>query len=128
MKCRRLLQLCVLGLVLLASGCGTAGGQSAAPNTGADIRGKITQVHQSTSGDIIGALLVEGAIEPDTHYDKASITITNQTVLLEQQGQTRRPVTFADFQVGQRVQAQFAGPVAESYPVQGRAREVIILK
>lgn len=128
MKCRRLLQRYVLGLVLLASGCGTTGGQLPVQSTGADIRGTITQVNQNTSGDIIGALLVKGALAPDTRYDNASITITTQTVILEQKGQTRRPVTFADFQVGQQVQAEFTGPVAESYPVQGRAREVIILK
>ncbi|MDZ4717141.1 MAG: hypothetical protein SH847_01625 [Roseiflexaceae bacterium] len=91
-------------------------------------RGTITQVNQAITGDILGSLLVEGKLETDTHYDRASITITKQTVVLEQQGQNRRSITFADLQKGQLVQVGFIGAVAETYPVQAQADEVVILK
>ena len=42
--------------------------------------------------------------------------------------QERRPATFEALQVGQKVEAWFTGPVAESYPVQAVASDIVILK
>jgi hypothetical protein len=75
-----------------------------------------------------GSILIEGQIENDTSFDKAAVTITTQTHIFEQVGQERRPATFAALQIGQQVEVWFDGPVAESYPVQARASDVMILK
>ncbi len=125
---RNFVQLVGFGLVMPIVGCTASTNQNATPRVGADIRGTITQVNQAITGDILGSLLVEGKLETDTHYDRASITITKQTVVLEQQGQNRRSITFADLQKGQLVQVGFIGAVAETYPVQAQADEVVILK
>lgn len=128
MKSIRLLGL-LMGLTSLLLGCAPSG---SAPVAGADIRGTITDIYQadaqSREGGIIGSLLIEGVIEEDTQYDKASVTITEKTRIFEQKGQDRLAVTFESLQIGQRVEAWFTGPVMESYPVQATASEVVILR
>lgn len=128
MKGIRLLGL-LTGLIPLLLGCGPSG---ATPATGADIRGTITNLHQadaqSREGGIVGSVLIEGVIEEDTQFDRASVTITDKTRIFEQKGEERRAVTFESLAIGQRVEARFTGPVLESYPVQVRASEIVILK
>lgn len=120
--------LLLIGLMTLLLGCGPFG----AGGGGVDIRGNITSIHradaQSQEEGTIGTVLIEGAIEEDTGFDKASVTITEETRIFEQEGQGRRAVTFEALQVGQRVEARFTGPVMESYPVQATAKEIVILK
>ncbi len=48
--------------------------------------------------------------------------------IFEQVDQNRRPVTFESLKSGQRAQVWFAGPVAESYPAQVRASQIVIIK
>ena len=120
----------LVGLLLALLGC------SAIKETEVrevDIRGNIVEVHHidtpgSESGAILGAILIEGAIEADTKYDRASITITRETDIYEQRGQERFQVAFDDVAVGQRAEVRFAGPVRETYPFQGTAAELVILK
>jgi len=127
MKSIRLAGL-LIGLMTLLLGCGPFG----AGGGGVDIRGNITSIHradtQSQEKGIMGSILIEGAIEEDTGFEKASVTITEETRIFEGEGQERRTVTFEALQVGQRVEARFTGPVMESYPVQATAREIVILK
>src|SRR4030042_6675545 len=97
----------------------------------ADIRGSITSINKSTgdsTGDIIGSILIEGNIEKDTEYDKASVTITKDTRIFESKRGTLIKASFGSLKPNQRVQALFTGPVAESYPVQVKAKEVVILE
>lgn len=119
----------LIGLVSLFLGCALPG---ATPDGDADIRGTITSIHpantESEEKGIIGSILIEGVVEEDTEFDKASATITDETRILEQKGEDRRAVGFEALQVGQRVEARFTGPVMESYPVQATAIEVVILK
>ncbi len=119
----------LIGLMTLLLGCGPFG---AGESGQVDIRGNITSIHradtQSQEKGIMGSILIEGAIEEDTQFDKASVTITEETRIFLQEGQERRPVTFEALQVGQRVEARFTGPVMESYPVQATAREIVILQ
>lgn len=128
MKSIRFVEL-FIGLLLLTFGCGTS---ETTDDIGADIRGNITTIHQADTQrrekDIIGSILIEGAIEKDTQFDRASVTVTDKTRIFELNGQDRRSVTFGSLNVGQRVQAQFIGPVMESYPVQATATEIVILK
>jgi beta-N-acetylhexosaminidase len=97
----------------------------------ADIRGSITSIYQATedsTGDVIGSILIEGNIEKDTEYDKASVTITKETRIFESKSGKLIKANFDSLKPNQRVQALFTGPVAESYPVQVRAKEVVILE
>jgi len=123
------LSVSLIGLISLLLGCGPSG---ATPSTGADIRGTITDIlqadAQSREEGIIGSVLIEGVIEEDTEFDKASVTITDKTRVLEQKGEDRLSVTFESLKIGQRVEARFTGPVMESYPVQATASEIVILK
>ncbi len=92
----------------------------------ADIRGNITNIQQADG--TAGSVLIEGALEDDTQYDRAVVNITDQTRILKQEGEERVPAAVEDLEVGQRVEAEFTGPVLESYPVQATASEIVILE
>ena len=116
---------CCNWLVAICCGC-----MLALPGFAADIRGKITNVSPaplSNSGNILGSILIEGAKERDTSIDKAMTRITNRTRLFKMQDGKKADAGFEDLKVGLTVEATFAGPVAESYPVQGTAAEIVIL-
>ncbi len=129
MKEYTLLPLAGLCATLVLSACGA--GSSGATDNSVDIRGSITKVSQADASaqakGTLGAIMVVGAKEADTKYDRASVRITTETSIFEQQGQSRGRATFAALKVGQRVQARFTGPVAESYPFQATAGEIVIL-
>jgi hypothetical protein len=128
MKSIRLVGL-LIGLITLLLGCAPS---EATVGTEADIRGNITTIHQAEAQrreeGVIGSVLIEGVIQEDTEFDRASVTITDKTRIFEHAGQEHRPVTFESLEIGQRVQARFTGPVMESYPVQATAIEIVILK
>ena len=50
------------------------------------------------------------------------------TVIVQPGVATFAPITFRDLTPGRRVQVLFTGPVAESYPVQAPALQVVILE
>ena len=114
-----------LFISLLFPGCAPA---ETAPSTSPAIRGNITNRNAGAGGDLVGSVLVEGQVEADTSFDKASIAVTVKTQIFEQVGSERRPATFEALQVGRSVEAWFEGPVAESYPVQATASDIVILK
>lgn len=91
-----------------------------------DIRGSITTLTPG-SGDVIASLLIEGDIEPDTSYDKASVRIDDDTRIYRSEAGQLAEVTAGDLAEGQEVEAWFVGPVAESYPVQARAGKIVII-
>ena len=94
---------------------------------GVDIRGRITQLHRSATGEPpLGSIRVEGELSADTRHDKASIRITRDTKIVKGRGGQRVP--FNSLTVGTLIEANFIGPVAESYPVQATASEVVILE
>lgn len=114
----------MLGALGLLAGCGEPEPE---PVT-ADIRGVITALTPAGEpGAGLGSVRIEGAKLPDTRYDKASVRITSETRVFQQLGDFRRPLTFADLALGDKVEARFTGPVADSYPVQATASEVVIL-
>jgi len=97
-----------------------------------DIRGLITGIDEGSGlaweGEVIGSVRIEGQVDEDTFLDKAVVTVTAATrIVVLGEGEVH-PATFADLTEGQRVQARFTGPVAESYPVQAVAAEIAILK
>ena len=104
-----------------------------------DIRGLVTAIQKTDAqnsrklafGRTIGSILVEGAIEDDTTFDKARIRVTDKTRIFQQERGERQAVTFDSLKIGKalaKVEVQFTpGPVAESYPVQATAAEIVIL-
>ena len=114
--------LALLALVaFLVAGCGT--GNTAAP-ANPDVRGTITSVSGSATS---GSIFIDGTTLEISGIDKAKLTINDATEILRQQGGKLQRARFSDLRVGQTAQATFSGPVLQSYPVQGTARQVIIL-
>ena len=114
------------GLALALLGACTSGGDTAPTSGDPDIRGVITSITDG-SGDVIGSVRIEGAIDQDTAYDKAVVRVESDTRILLQAGNAMMEVTFGDLMVGQTVEAWFTGPVAESYPVQAKASQIVIV-
>jgi hypothetical protein len=115
----------IFNLLLSLLACAPA---QTAPTTPPAIRGSITSRTAGPGGDLVGSILVEGQVETDTTFDKASIAVTAKTQIFEQVGQEHRPATFDALQMGRSVEAWFDGPVAESYPVQATASDIVILE
>ena len=91
-----------------------------------DIRGTIKSADiPKNAKDILAVILVEGPKgQPN---DKASIRVTKATKLFILTGKDRKAAKVEDLKVGVNVEAKFVGPVAESYPVQANAGEIVIL-
>lgn len=90
-----------------------------------DIRGTI-KTFKKSEGKILATMLVEGKNDKDTSYDKALVKVTAATKLVRIGAKDRRAATIEDLKVGTRVEINFTGPVAESYPVQATAGEIRI--
>jgi len=98
---------------------------------GPSIRGVISTLSAadgSWSAGVLGSVLIEGKLQSDTSFDKASVTVTDKTKIYLEDAQGRHLVDFSYLRVGQIVAATFTGAVAESYPVQATASEIVILK
>ena len=92
-----------------------------------DIRGTITEIIP-VQGEVLGTVRIEGTIGGGTEYDKAVVAVTEETEILLRGPGGEEKATFDDLRVGQRVEATFVGPVAESYPVQATAGRIVILQ
>src|SRR5262245_41483966 len=118
-------------LLILALGVSLAPGNEKKPEK-ADIRGLITRVAEANKearqkGNL-GTILVEGYKEPTTQYDKASVRVTDKTRITLRFGPEKKNWGFEDLKKGRKVQIIFIGPVAESYPVQATAKEIVVLE
>ncbi len=72
----------------------------------------------------LGSITVEGGEQPEGAVsDKAVVNVTKETAIFDADGKASTP---DKLQVGTEVKVWFAGPVAESYPVQGTASAVQI--
>lgn len=101
---------------LVLGACSSAGAPSGAPS----ITGTITRVSS-------GAILVEERPDERSGSDKASLRLTDSTAVWRQTATGRERASVSDLREGQRVEAWYDGPVAESYPVQTKAGIVLIL-
>jgi hypothetical protein len=113
---RGLALLATLGVVLAAA----APALAAPPES--SIRGTITEVSRSAK-----VVLVEEDPASRSGLAKGEFAVTDETEILEQRGEDLVPVPFEKLRVGQKVEATYAGPVAESYPTQGVAARIVIL-
>jgi hypothetical protein len=121
-------------LLLAIAGCGSGGDQDGSPgkvSEGADIRGYVTSTWGISAdprpSEVLGSVRIEGELEEDTAFDRADVTVTEGTRIYVQHGSEFEEAEFFDLQVGQYVEASFTGPVAESYPVQATAAEIVVL-
>ena len=88
---------------------------------GSGVQGSITNISDSV-------VLVEEDPAAESGSAKGAFTVTDETEILRQEGDGLVPATFDDLRVGQLVAAEYAGPVAESYPTQGTAGSIVILE
>jgi len=89
------------------------------------IRGTIIRI--STPEGHISGFFVEGVIESDTEFDRASVGITETTRIYLQTDTGYEVSTFDQLAVGVKVEVLFTGIIMERYPVQGRADEIMII-
>jgi hypothetical protein len=121
---------CLMFAWLLAVAC-LGGGFDSLAASQVDVRGTITHLSRAegaSRGRILGRIMIEGVKEADTQHDKASVALTPETKLFIRRGKERQPAEFAALKEGQKVEAIFTCPVAESYPVQATAAEVTIIE
>lgn len=109
-----------------ADGDQAAAGLVVIPATDPSIRGVITSAtHQggSTLADVRGSIRVEAPAPAAGSYDKAVVAWDAGTRIARRDG-TR--VTADELANGVTVSAWFTGSVMESYPVQARARLIVV--
>ena len=132
LKFSALLILLVISLTFFTGCCPN---QLTPPNLDAqvDIRGTILNINPAqVNSNILGTIYVEGPLNEDTFYDKASIKITSSTLIYQVDNQLSSndqfvQIPFSELQTGMMVEVTFTGPVLESYPVQATAKKVLVL-
>ena len=112
-----LLTITAIFLLFAVIACSKSG------NDRVGVRGEIREIYLDEE-EKVAAVLVEGQLESDTDYDKARVAIAKDTVILKTNGQELEP---GELKEGMKVEVVFQGPVAESYPVQARAKAIRVL-
>ncbi len=92
--------------------------------TEADVTGFITEIHPVGKGSVLGQILVESYA--DKLVDKYMVTIKDETLIFKQDGENLRKIALEALETKQRVQIWFSGPILESFPMQGTARQVVV--
>ena len=105
---------------LVTSACGPG-----ATKRAADIGGIVTSVSGRSDGVTI---LVESDPSAPTAGAKASVAVTNSTRITRRAPGGEVAATLRDLVPGLRVEVWFDGPVATSYPVQGKAQALVIVR
>jgi len=112
-----------LTLLLAAAAVALVSCAATPPSEPAGITGTVTSLVPGDERP--DSILVEAPAAPtSSSANKAQVTITPQTLFF---GADRKPAKASGIVVGTKVAVWFEGPVAESYPVQGRAKAVQIL-
>jgi hypothetical protein len=94
--------------------------------TEADLIGFITGIRPNREGNILGQINVES--HADKIVSKYVVTITDETLIFQQDGNDLRRTAFKTLENKQWVKIWFTGPVMESFPVQGTAGQVVIVE
>ena len=111
----------LIGLMVVSVDCTSA---TKPIETEADFIGFITEIHPMQERGIYGQISVES--HADKIVTKYVVTIEDETLILQQDGDNIRNATFAAFETKQWVQIWFSGPVMESWPMQATAQQVVI--
>ncbi|MFC1964212.1 DUF3221 domain-containing protein [Chloroflexota bacterium] len=92
--------------------------------TEADFTGFITEINPIGKEGTLGQILVES--HTDKLVNKYMVSIKDETLIFRQAGENRDKVALKTLETKQRVQIWFSGPIMESFPMQGTARQVVI--
>ena len=107
--------------LLLLAGCASP----AKPvTTEPDFTGFITGVNTIDNKDVVGSLAVES--HADKIVGKYVVTITKDTGLFRLVDGDYQEISFGDLEEKQWLEIWFDGPVAESWPMQAKAFQVVI--
>lgn len=87
--------------------------------TEADFTGWVTEIHPIGNKGTLGQILVES--HADKIVEKYMVTIKDETLILQQDGEKRNQAAFEALETTQQVQIWFTGPIMESFPMQGTA-------
>jgi hypothetical protein len=115
--------LFIVGLMFIAASCASKGKPI---ETEPDFTGFITEIHLSQGNDISGQISIES--DADKIVTKYSITIKSDTLLFRQEDGKLRNISFATFETKQWVKVWLSGPIKESWPLQGTAKQVVIIE
>lgn len=96
------------------------------PQGEADLRGEITRVGQAVGANVV-QILVEERPGVEDGSDKAYVLVLKDEAVLRRAGDDYGRARISDLEEGLLVEIWFDGPVAESYPLQGTARNVVIV-
>ena len=86
------------------------------------VAGRVTKITNTGTGDEITILVESESENNGAEYDKASVAITDETIIYGVDGNETNNV-----ELGQYVRVFFEGEVMESYPVQATAKQVNIV-
>ncbi len=92
--------------------------------TTADFTGFILEIQAIGKGGTLGQILVESQVKK--LVEKYMVTIKEETLIFQQDGENRRQVAFETLETKQKVEVWFTGPIMESFPMQGTAQQVVI--
>ncbi len=116
----------IVSLFLLTlNACGAVKTDGPSQEDGSDIVGIITEINSSGSETVDGRVLVE-LEQPNNTSDKFWVTIEKNTSIYKFDGKQYTDVSFSSLTKGQTVEVWFDGPVAESYPAQVKAKQVVV--
>jgi hypothetical protein len=121
---RTAVALALTAALLLALAVGGCEKAARPPDRDPDIIGVVENVTPAAGGQGGGSVLIS-ATEPG-EFTKASVGVTNDTLVLKREGDTWARTEFQQLRPRARVAAWFTGPVAESFPVQVAAEAVAI--
>lgn len=86
------------------------------------VAGRVTNITNNESEDKITILVESESENNGAEYDKASVTVTDETIIYGIDGNETNNI-----ELGQYVRVFFEGEVMESYPVQATAKQVNIV-
>jgi len=120
-------------LLPLVIACGSeknvaASGTQRPCDKSSSIKGSIVTLAHITMGESIGNMLIDGTKEQQAAFTTVDVFIKADTQIFEKQGQECRSVSIAALKTGQRVFIQSTGQVAQSYPEQITATEIVVVK
>ena len=107
----------VLGFLVFTAACGGV------PSRAPDITGQVTRVSAGASGSVV--ILVEEMPGEQTE-SKISVTVDTTTRVMRDTDTGRVEGTLEDLRGALVVSVWIEGPMAMSYPAQGRAEAVLI--
>jgi len=130
MKPVKLFGLLALAIVLATLAANCASSDETPIQSEPDFIGNIAEVHQIGKNGVLGTVLVEAKVttQDGEYTDKYMVTVTDETLILEQDGKIVDRISFEMLETGQQARIWFSGPVRESYPAQVDAQQIMMVR